>query len=208
MDPFVSLCYSCRHRRHRTSEQENGRRSRHQCSRRRQRGCKQGNGCRCWGAVLGQITEAPLSALPPPPTHEQARRPAGCAKARSLVPPSLTSRERARERPLIKEPFSAPPLSCKQAREWSLMPGHRMCSKNRNSIVLAAAAAANTQPSKGAGCLCQGYVTHATTAAITQVSKRTAVDQGTGVCSAAATVTESKQGNGCRCRGTVLGLGR
>jgi hypothetical protein len=115
---------------------------------------------------LAKKTEAPLSALPPPLTREQARGPADCAKARSLVPPSLPSPERARERPSIKAPFSPPPLSRKQAREWSLMPGHRTCSKNRGTVVSAAAAAANTRPSEGAGHLCQGYVTCTATATI------------------------------------------
>ena len=94
----------------------------------------------------------------------------------------------------IKAPFSAPPLPRKQAREWPLMPGHRTCSKNRNTIVSAAAAATDTRPSKGADCLCQDYVTRAATATIVQASERTAVNQGTVVCSAAAAVEEASKG--------------
>ncbi len=46
---------------------------------------------------LAKKNKAPLSALPFPPTCEQARGPADCAKARSLVPPLLPSCEQARE---------------------------------------------------------------------------------------------------------------
>ena len=74
------------------------------------------------------------------------------------------------------------------------MPGHRTWSKNQDTVVHAAAAAADTQPSKGACRLCQGHVTRAATAAIAQVSKRTAIDKGTVVCSANAAVMQATKG--------------
>ena len=169
------------------------------------------NGCQSWDTVLGQKTEAPLSALLLPPTRKQARGPADCAKAWSLVPPSLPLRKQAREQPLVKALFSVLlPLLRKQARGMVVDAGAPYMVKNRDTVVRAATATANTQPSKGAGGrLCQGYVTRAAIAAIAQASKRMAVNQGTAVCSAAAAiVVQASKGIGYRCWGTVLGLGR
>ena len=116
-------------------------------------------------------------------------------KAWSLIPPSLPSRERVRERPLVKGTVLCAAAVAQASEGMVVDAGAPYMVKNRDTVVRAATATANTQPSKGAGGrLCQGYVTRAAIAAIAQASKRMAVNQGTAVCSTTAAIVQASKG--------------